>query len=120
MNDYTHKIIGEEKYKDYDCYKIESIPKPDAGVVWGKLVTWISKENYFQLKTEFYDEDGYIVKTYYGSDIKEMDGRKIPTHWEMVPDDRHGEKTVFDYHDIKFNIDINESFFSEQNMKRVR
>jgi outer membrane lipoprotein-sorting protein len=120
VDDYTHKIMGEEKYKGYDCYKIESIPKPDAGVVWGKLLTWISKENYYQLKTEFYDEDGYIVKTYYGSDIKEMDRRKIPTHWEMVPDDRPGEKTVFDYHEIKFNIDISESFFSEQNMKRVR
>ena len=120
INDYTHNVIGEENYLGYDCYKIESIPKPEAGVVWGKLISWISKKEYFQLKTEFYDEDGFVVKTYLGSNVTEMGGRKIPAHWEMIPVDRPGEKTEFDYHEIKFNIDVDESFFSEQNMKRVR
>lgn len=120
VNDYTHTLIGEEKFAGYDCYKIESIPKPDAGVVWGKLLYWVSKPQYFQLKVEFYDEDGFLVKTYLGSDIKEMGGREIPTHWEMVPVDRPGEKTVFVYHDVKFNINVDESFFSQRNMKKVR
>ncbi len=120
VNDYTHTIVGEEKFIGYDCYKIESIPNPDAGVVWGRLLTWISKEEYFQLKVEFYDEDDFIVKSYLGSDIKELGGRTIPAHWEMVPVDRPGEKTIFDYHEIEFNYNVNESFFSEQNMKRVR
>ena len=120
INDYTHTIAGEENFNGYDCYKIESIPKPDAGVVWGRLLTWISKKEYFQLKVEFYDEDDFIVKSYLGSDIKELGGRRIPTHWEMVPVDRPGEKTIFDYHDIEFNYNVKESFFSEQNMKRVR
>jgi len=120
VNDYTHTIVGEEKFNGYDCYKIESIPKPDAGVVWGKLLIWIAKEAYFQLKVEFYDEDGFIVKTYLGNEIKEMDGRTIPTYWEMIPVDRPGEKTIFVYNKILFNYDVNESFFSERNMKRVR
>ncbi len=120
INDYTHTIVGEENFNGYDCYKIESIPKPDAGVVWGRLLTWIAKKEYFQLKVEFYDEDDFIVKSYLGSDIKEMGGRTIPAHWEMVPVDRPGEKTIFDYHDIEFNYNVKESFFSEQNMKRVR
>ena len=120
VNDYTHTIIGEEKFNGYDCYKIQSIPKPDAGVVWGKLLIWIAKKELFQLKVEFYDEDGFIVKTYLGNEIKEMDGRTIPTYWEMIPVDRPGEKTVFVYNKILFNYDVNESFFSERNMKRVR
>jgi hypothetical protein len=49
-----------------------------------------------------------------------MDGRNIFAHWEMVPYDKPGNKTIMDYQEIKFNININESFFSEQNMKRVR
>jgi outer membrane lipoprotein-sorting protein len=120
INDYAHTIVGEEKFNGYDCYKIESIPKLDAGVVWGRLLTWISKEEYYQLKVEFYDEDDFIVKSYLGSDIKELGGRIIPAHWEMIPVDRPGEKTIFDYHRIEFNYNVNESFFSEQNMKRVR
>lgn len=120
INDYTHKVLGEENFAGYDCYKIESIPKPDAGVVWGKLLSWISKDQYYQLKVEFYDEDDFLVKTYLGSDINEMGGRKIPTYWEMIPVDRPGEKTVFTYHNVKFNINVDESFFSERNMKKVR
>ena len=46
VEDYNHKIIGEEKIDGYDCYKIELIPKEDAAVVWGKIITWISKEHY--------------------------------------------------------------------------
>lgn len=120
VNDYIHKIIGEEKFGGYYCYKIESIPKPEAGVVWGKLVSWIAKEKFFQLKTEFYDEDGKLVKTYTGSIIKKMGGRTIPTHWEMIPVNKPGEKTVFNYKKIKFNINVKPSFFSERNMKRIR
>lgn len=120
INDYIHTVIAEENFSGYECYKIESIPKPEAGVVWGKLLSWITKKEFLQLKVEFYDEDDFLVKTYSGSDIKKMGGRTIPTHWEMVPVDRPGEKTFFDYKKIEFNLNVEEKFFSEQNMKRVR
>lgn len=120
INDYTHKIIGEEKIDGYDCYKIQLTPKPEAGVVWSKIITWIAKDLYLQPLTEYYDEDNKIVKKFEGSDLKTMDGRKIFTHWEMIPLDKPGNKTVMDYTKIQFNIKIDESFFSEQNMKKVR
>jgi outer membrane lipoprotein-sorting protein len=120
VKDYNHKLISEEKLDVYDCYKIEMIPKPDAGVVWGKIITWIVKEKYLQLKVDYYDEEGTLVKSFNGSQEEKMDGRNIFAHWEMVPYDKPGNKTIMDYQEIKFNININESFFSEQNMKRVR
>jgi outer membrane lipoprotein-sorting protein len=118
--DYTHSIIGEEKMAGYDCYKIEMIPKPDAGVVWGKIITWISKDGYLQLRADHYDEDLTLIKSMVGSEIKKLGGRTIPAHWEMIPHDKAGQKTVLDYLKIDFNIKIDESFFSQQNMKRVR
>jgi outer membrane lipoprotein-sorting protein len=120
IKDYTHQLLGEEKMAGLDCYKIQLNPKPDAGVVWGKLITWIAKDNYLEPKVEYYDEDGFLVKSYVGSNAQFMDGRKIFTHWEMIPEDKPGNKTIMDYNKIQFNIKIDESFFSEQNMKRVR
>lgn len=120
VEDYNHKLIGEEKLKGYVCYKIEMIPKPEVGVVWGKILTWISKEKFLQVKAEYYDEDGYLVKSFIGSDEKKMGGRNILTHWEMIPEDKPGNKTVMEYSEIKFNYDVDASFFSEQNMKRIR
>jgi outer membrane lipoprotein-sorting protein len=120
VEDYTHNFIGEENLRGYDCWKIELTPKPDAGVVWGKIVAWITKKEYFELKADYYDEDENIVKSFNGSDPQKMDDRTVLTHWEMVPVDEPGNKTILDYKNMKFNIDINQSFFSEQNMKRVR
>jgi len=120
VEDYNHSLIGEEKIDGYDCCKINMIPKPEAGVVWGKVIMWISQKGYLQLKTEFYDEDGSLVKSMIASKVKTIDGRTIPTHMEMIPVNKPGEKTVLDYQSIKFNVKINRSFFSERNMKRVR
>ncbi len=120
VDDYTQSLIGEETIDNYNCYKINLIPKPEAGVVWGKVVMWISKKEYLELKTEFYDEDGALVKSMIGSKIKMMGGRTIPTHLEMIPANKPGEKTVLDYKSIQFNVNIKPSFFSERNMKRAR
>lgn len=120
IKDYTHTLIGEEKMSGLDCYKVQLNPKPDAGVVWGKLIVWIAKNTYMEPKVEYYDEDGFIVKTFLGSNAQMMDGRKIFTHWEMIPENKPGNKTIMDYNKIQFNIKTDESFFSEQNMKRVR
>jgi outer membrane lipoprotein-sorting protein len=120
VEDYNHKLVGEEKIDGYECYKIEMIPKPEAGVVWGKILVWISKEKFLQVKSEFYDEDGFLVKTFKGSNEKKMGGRDILTRWEMIPEDKPGNKTILEYKDIKFNYKVDVSFFSEQNMKRVR
>ena len=120
IKDYTHKLIGEEKVDGLDCYKVQLNPKPDAGVVWGKIIAWITKDSYLEPKVEYYDEDGFLVKSFIGSDLKKMDGRNIFTHWEMIPEDKPGDKTIMDYNKIQFNIKSDESFYSEQNMKRVR
>ncbi|KPL17618.1 MAG: hypothetical protein AMS26_00280 [Bacteroides sp. SM23_62] len=118
--DYTHKIIGEEEIDGWDCYKIELIPLEDAAVVWGKIFKWISMEEFLQMKSEYFDEDNYLIKTELAYDIKTMDGRLIPSKFELIPEEEEGHKTVVVMDDIKFNEPIPDSFFSQQNMKRVR
>lgn len=118
--DYDHSIVGEETLQDRLCYKIQLIPKPEAAVVWGKLILWISKEGDLLLKQEFYDEDEYLVNTQIMSDIKSIGGRTIPCKLEMIPADEDGKKTVMQIEASDFNTDIKESFFAQQNMKRIR
>ena len=120
VNDYTHKLVGEEIIDGYNCYKAELIPLDDAPVVWGKVIIWVSKEDYYWLKAEYYDEDGYLVNTENLSEVKQMDDRKIPTRMEMIPADEPGNKTIIIFKNMKFSVKIDESFFSQQNMKRIR
>ena len=118
--DYTHTIIGKEEIDGWDCYKIELIPLEDAAVVWGKIFKWIAKEEFLQMKTEYYDEDDYLIKTELAYDMKTMGGRLIPSKFELIPEEEEGHKTVVVMDDITFNEPIPDSFFSQQNMKRVR
>ena len=120
VKDYTHEIIGEVLIGDRLCYKIKMIAKEDAAVVWGHQVRWIDKKDLLILKAELYDEDGYLVRTESGSAIKIMDGRAIPSRMELIPADEKGNKTIVEIKDIRFNVTIGDSFFSQQNMKRVR
>ena len=117
--DYNHTLLSEETYDGQETYKIELVPKADAAVVWGKIIKWISRDEFLQLKSEYYDEDDYLIKTETASDIKTLDGRVIPTHFEIIPADEEGNKTIMNIEDMEFNIDINPGFFSQQNMKQL-
>ena len=94
--------------------------KPEAAVIWGHQVRWIDKKEMLTLKAELYDEDGSLVRTELGSDIKIMDGRSITTRLELIPAEEKGNKTIVEIKEIKFNVAIEDSFFSQQNMKRIR
>ena len=118
--DYTHKIVGAEKIDGIDCYKIELTPKEDATVVWGKVFKWISKVEFWQLKTEYYDEDEELMRTEKASKVKQFGDRKLPSYLEIIPADKPGQKTVVTIIKSEFNVKLDEGFFSQQNMKRLR
>jgi outer membrane lipoprotein-sorting protein len=120
VNDYNHTLTGTEKIGNYECYRIELIPKKEAAVVWGKIILWISKDEYFQLKSEFFDEDGYRVKTELASEIKKMDDREIPTKFVIQPEEEKGNQTIVILNSAKFNIPLRDDFFTQQNMKAIR
>jgi len=120
INDYIHEITGEESIDGRLCYRIKMTAREEASIVWGMQIRWIDKNEFLVLRAELYDEDGFLVRTETGSEIKSMDGRTIPTKIELVPSEEPGNRTVIEIREIKFNIPVEESFFSQQNMKRVR
>ncbi len=118
--DYNHVLIGKEVVRGMECYVIELIPLPEAPVVWGKIKSWVTVEGYNLWKNEYYDEDGYLVNIENGYDIQDVGDRSIPMRFEMIPADEPGKKTVMKILEVEYNVEINDSFFSKQNMKRVR
>ncbi len=120
VNDYEHEFAGEEEIDGHICYKIKMIAKEEAAVIWGHQIRWIDKTDFLLMKSELYDEDGYLVRTELGMDIKSMDGRMIPSRIELIPADEEGNKTILEIKEIEFDKPITDSFFSQQNMKRIR
>ncbi len=119
VTDYTHEFGKEETIEGYECYQIIMIPKEDAAIVWGKVIVWVDKTEYMQLKVEFYDEDEFLVNTMLGKEPKTFDGKLLPSVMEMIPADKPGNKTIMKTISMEFDIEIDESFFTTRNMKSV-
>lgn len=120
LKDYTHQLLGTAVEAGKRAYKIALTPKEDAAVVWGKILIWVDVNDFIQLKTEFYDEDDYLVNTMLGRNIKMMDGKLLPAILEVIPADEEGHKTIVEYQSLTFDKPIDDKFFSIQSMKRVR
>ena len=117
VNDYLHSIIGDTTIDNRVCYIIQMIPKPEAAVVWSKLIVCIDKIDFLELHTRFYDEDGKLINIMNAYDIKMMGGRLIPTHFEMIPTDKKNQKTEMIYKNIQYNKPIEDNFFTTEKMK---
>ncbi len=117
--DYKHTIIGDTIIDNRSCYVIQMIPKPEAAVVWGKLIVCIDKKDFLELHTRFYDEDGALINTMNAFDIKLMDERLIPTRFEMIPADKKNQRTEMIYKNVKYNKPLDDNFFTTERMKTL-
>lgn len=119
LNDYYHTISGDTTIANRTCYIIQMLPKPETAVVWGKLLVCIDKKDYLELHTFFYDEDGSLVNTMHASEVKMMDGRLIPTRFEMIPANKPNQKTVMVYKTVLYNRNLDDALFTTEKMKLV-
>jgi len=120
IEDYSHKYLGIETIDGRECYKIEMTPDDDAAVVWGKVLSWVDKKDFIQIKAEFYDEEDYLINTMKASDIQMIGGKLLPKILTITPAEEPENQTIVEYMSINFDKPIKEKFFSVQNMKRIR
>lgn len=114
--DYTPEILETESRQGMTVYVLELHPKPDAPVVYGKIVFWV-REDFIPVKQEFYDEQGTALKVCNFQKIEERGGRTIPTVW--VTTDLLEEKhiTTFVIMSAQFNVEIDPQVFTLEYLK---
>lgn len=120
VNDYTHVLSGDSTIAGRPCYKITMTPKPEAAVVWGKVILFIDKKDYIEMRIEFYDEESMLVNTMNGSDIKLLGGKLLASRTEMIPAGKPDQKTVLIYNSLKFDLPMDDNFFTVQNMQKLK
>ena len=118
VDDYTHAIIGKETVDGQRCYKIELSPKPDAAVVWGKILYYARESDYLPVREEFYNEHNVLKKVMTCSNFKMMHDRLIPTHYKMQTVKKKNRYTLMVITRVRFNVNIPERIFTLQNLKR--
>jgi len=117
INDYRHEILSIKDMDGVLTYVIQAVPKAEAAVVWGKLIYYIRKQDLMPLRQEYYSERGELIKVLSFSDVKEMDGRLLPTRWKMQTVRKPGNETVVELKEVKFNRPIANKVFSLRNLR---
>ena len=120
VDDYDHTFERDTVINGRECYVVGMVPKPEAPIVWGKIILCVDKKDFVEVHSRFYDEEGELINIMNASDVRMMNGRLIPTRLEMIPVDKSGHKTILVYSSILYNKPIPESFFTLQQMKNLQ
>ncbi len=120
VDDYDFEIAFEGARDGVEVWEFELIPKPDAPVVWGSVEYEVRKDDMMPTHVEYFDESGELVRTMVFSEYRRMDGRLVPARMDVVPADKPAERTTLVYHDLEFDVGLDESFFSLRNLRARR
>jgi len=116
VHDYDKKIIAE----DAKIWTIEMIPRPDAAVVWGKIVMQISKQYEMPLKVEYFDEDDVLERELFYKEYKKLNDRYYPYLWSMFPksEEKLGHETRMEVETMQFDIPVEKAMFTKRALQK--
>jgi outer membrane lipoprotein-sorting protein len=120
VDDYDIEVSFEGARDGIEVWELRLTPHPDAPVVWGRIDYRVRKNDLMPLWSKYYDEDGNLIRTLTFSDFRTFDGRLVPAVMTMTPEDKPGEHTTVRYQTLAFDVHLEPSFFSLQNLKSRR
>ena len=117
-DDYTFEItfVGEDEGEE--VVRVTCHPKPEAAVVWGKVVVRARLKDYLPLSIKYFDEDLQLARTMTFSQVSELGGRMLPAVVTMVPEEKPDESTIVRYEKMEFDIGLDDDFFSLRTLQR--
>lgn len=119
VRDYTHKIDKKLIINNERAVQLTCIPKPNAPVVWGKVIEILREKDAALLRREFYTEKGELTRVLVGEEIKVVDGHAIPTILTMTSPKKENNKTILHYEDIKYDQPIDSSIFTQEFLRKT-
>ncbi len=119
--DFQAKVLREEKCQDASCWVIEVTPaseKVKASTGYGRFIEWVRTDNAITIRGEYFDKKDTLWKKLEASDVREVDraNRKFLAHQIRVEDVKTKRVTILQLGEVKTNVDIPDTTFSEQNL----
>lgn len=113
VKDSTHKRLEDEKIVKDEVFVIESTPKDASKSDYGKVVSFIRKEDYVPLKVRFYDKDGKSeLKTIFVERL-DKDGKGKSYVKQMTLRAKSGGYTTLKIDALDENAQLPDAIFSK-------
>ena len=121
-------LVKENKIDELYTFETEKVedsiatiictPKPDAAIVWGKVLYRIDLTKKIPTAVDYYDEDGDLVRTMTFDQVENISGRWVPMRMVIQPIDKPDEKTELLYESLTFDATLKDNLFSVQSLRR--
>ena len=118
VRDYKVRLLHIATRKGSKQAAVLLRPKPNAPVVWGKLILWVRTKDLQPMSQEYYNERGKLMRVMTFSHHKKMGGRLFPTVMRMKDLSKPGNLTEIKYLSIAFNQRISRRTFTLRNLKK--
>lgn len=118
QNDFKTKITFEGERDGQTVIELTMVPNPDAPVVWGQVVVEMRLQDNLPKKITYYDEDLAPTRTTTFEDYRDVGTKRAPMRMRVVPADKPDEYTELVYESLELGVDIKDSFFSIQRLRR--
>jgi len=119
ITQYTHRLVATDRAGGRTVWTIESIPKPGAPVVWGKVTLKIRDDDVIAEET-FFDQDMKPARRMQTDKIATVGGRPYPVTMTMHPLDQPANWTRIETSDARFNVGVPDYLFTLSNLQNPR
>lgn len=104
----------EEESAEY--YILNNVPKKPDEVEFSAYTIWIDKTTYLPMKAEYRDQDGKIYRTMEVLATADIQGFTTVTK-SKITDLNSGGSTITTFDNIKYNIGLEQSLFTERYLR---
>jgi len=123
VEDYTYKIMKEPVVGGHKTWQMLVTPKTDKTIEetgYTKSIVFVRQDNFVIVQALHYIKIGKKLKYMKITSLEEIDGIWTTKKMQMVT--KKGRKTlhktIFEFSDIKYNQDLEESFFTTRTLER--
>ncbi|MFC1489985.1 outer membrane lipoprotein-sorting protein [Candidatus Latescibacterota bacterium] len=121
-------LVKENKIDELYTFELEKLeestatiictPKPDAAIVWDKVIYKVDISRKIPISIDYYDEDDELVRTMSFDNVEKISGRWIPMKMVIQPTDKPDEITELIYESLEFDIELDKDLFSISSLRR--
>lgn len=98
--------------------QVTMTPRPEAPVVYTKLVFLLTADDWTPTLWEYYDE-GEVVRTMTFDEVRTVAGRALPMRMTLVPADDPEERTEIRYELLELDVAVDPELFTRRGLRRV-
>ena len=120
INDYTRKVIGEDKVDGFHCYLIEAKVVDDETaeeLAHTRRENCVDDEIWLVRRSQYWDLQNNILKTVYFRDVSKVQGIWT-AHKIEVENHKTGHRTTFTFSDVNYRDGVEDTVFTQNSIRR--